>query len=309
MIEIRAQGAGELAAALGVSRSAFGDEGAAIAALVDDLQSSPAFCGQSWIAWDGDQPVGHVMLSRGWIDAVRRLVECPVLSPLSVVPSAQGRGIGRALVAHAVAAAGAAGAPAVVLEGDPQYYGRLGFEPAEARGVLRPSTAIPEPAFQWVRCEAYEPWMRGRFVYPDVFWRHDAVGLRDWRREHETGVEISTVTLGARDPVRLARFYGQLLGISVATDLDPAQDWIALRETNGWSLAIQLEPEQVAPVWPARAADQHMQAHLEIRVDDLQAGMLHALACGARLAEHQPQDDVRVMLDPEGHPFCLWVED
>lgn len=135
MIEIRAQGAGELAAALGVSRSAFGDEGAAIAALVDDLQSSPAFCGQSWIAWDGDQPVGHVMLSRGWIDAVRRLVECPVLSPLSVVPSAQGRGIGRALVAHAVAAAGAAGAPAVVLEGDPQYYGRLGFEPAEARGA------------------------------------------------------------------------------------------------------------------------------------------------------------------------------
>jgi hypothetical protein len=28
---------------------------------------------------------------------------------------------------------------------------------------------------------------------------------------------------------------------------------------------------------------------------------------GARLADVQPQDDVRVMLDPAGHPFCLYV--
>jgi hypothetical protein len=25
------------------------------------------------------------------------------------------------------------------------------------------------------------------------------------------------------------------------------------------------------------------------------------------LAEFQPQDDVRVYLDPAGHPFCLYV--
>lgn len=249
------------------------------------------------------------MLSRGWIDAVPRLVECPVLSPLSVVPSAQRRGIGRALIAHAVAAAERSGAPGVVLEGDPAYYGRLGFEPAEARGVRRPSTAIPEPAFQWVRCAAYEPWMRGRFVYPDVFWQHDAVGLRAWRREHATGAEISTVTMGARDPAALAHFYARLLGMPVPSEQESAQDWIALRETGGWSLAMQLEAEQMNAVWPAREGDQHMQVHLEIRVDDLQAGLIHALACGARLAEHQPQDDVRVMLDPEGHPFCLWIED
>ena len=28
---------------------------------------------------------------------------------------------------------------------------------------------------------------------------------------------------------------------------------------------------------------------------------------GATLAEFQPQDDVRVCLDPAGHPFCLFV--
>jgi hypothetical protein len=50
-----------------------------------------------------------------------------------------------------------------------------------------------------------------------------------------------------------------------------------------------------------------MMMHLEIRVDDLVAGVAHAVAVGATLPEHQPQDDVRVCLDPAGHPFCLFT--
>lgn len=33
----------------------------------------------------------------------------------------------------------------------------------------------------------------------------------------------------------------------------------------------------------------------------------HAQACGASLAAYQPQPDVRVYLDPAGHPFCLFL--
>ena len=304
-MQIRAQGEDELEDVLRVTRAAFGDDGPAIAALVADLQTSTAYRGQSWLAWEGDEPVGHVMLTRGWIDAVPRLVECPVLSPLSVVPSAQRNGVGRELVRYAVAAADAAGAPGVVLEGDPAYYGRLGFEPAARRGVLAPSTAIPDAAFQWVRCAAYEPWMRGRFVYPDTFWAHDSVGLRDWRAERSTGLAVTTVTLGARDVQGLADFYAALLGLErvVADD-----DWVALHDTGGWSIGIQEEPGQQPAVWPAGELDQHMQLHLEIRADDLAAGVAHALSCGARIAGPQRDPDVQVMLDPEGHPFCLWVE-
>ena len=47
--------------------------------------------------------------------------------------------------------------------------------------------------------------------------------------------------------------------------------------------------------------------HLDIRVDDLDAAGALAVAAGAVLAEHQPQDDVRVYLDPAGHPFCLFL--
>jgi hypothetical protein len=50
-----------------------------------------------------------------------------------------------------------------------------------------------------------------------------------------------------------------------------------------------------------------MMIHLDIEVRDLDAAGAHAQRLGATLAEFQPQKDVRVWLDPVGHPFCLWV--
>lgn len=307
-MEIREQRAEDLDEVLALTRLTFGDEGDDVAAIVRLQVEEPVYGSRGWIALDGDRIIGHVALTDGWIDAVRRLVSVPVLSPLTVHPQHQGSGIGGALIAYAVAAADAAGAPAVVLEGDPGYYSRHGFEATVDRGVLRPSTAIPEAAFQWVRLTAYEPWMRGRFVYPDLFWRCGAVGLRDQRAARATGVEVTTVTLGARDLLGLAQFYARLLGLPVPS-VEPEDDWVSIGGGEGWSLAIQLEPNQERATWPAAAGEQHMQIHLEIRADDLLAAQEHALACGATLASVQPQDDVRVMFDPEGHPFCLWVEE
>lgn len=307
-MEIREQRPEDLDEVVALTRLAFGDEGDEVAAIVRLQVEEPVYGSRGWIALDGDRIIGHVALTDGWIDAVRRLVSVPVLSPLTVHPQHQGSGIGGALIAYAVAAADAAGAPAVVLEGDPGYYSRHGFEATVDRGVLRPSTAIPEAAFQWVRLTAYEPWMRGRFVYPDLFWRCGAVGLRDQRAARATGVEVTTVTLGARDLLGLAQFYARLLGLPVPS-VEPEDDWVSIGGGEGWSLAIQLEPNQERATWPAAAGEQHMQIHLEIRADDLLAAQEHALACGATLASVQPQDDVRVMFDPEGHPFCLWVEE
>ncbi len=115
---------------------------------------------------------------------------------------------------------------------------------------------------------------------------------------------LSTTVLGARDVAGLAAFYRALLGWDV---VDDEPDWVTLRPPGGGTgLSIQEEPEQVAPVWPAGPGDQHMQAHLDIAVDDLAADVARALALGATLAAHQPQEDVRVLLDPAGHPFCLF---
>lgn len=127
----------------------------------------------------GNEVVGHVGVSHCWLDARRELVEVAMLSPLSTLPDRQSAGIGTALVAAAIEAARASGRPALFLEGSPAYYGSRGFERAGSYGLEPASRRTPEAAFQVVRFAAYADWMTGRLVYPDVWWRHDAAGLRD----------------------------------------------------------------------------------------------------------------------------------
>ncbi len=158
---------------------AFTDHGPEVAALVDALRQDHAR--GELVAEEDGVVVGHVLLSRSWVDAREALVEVLVLSPLSVHPDHQGRGTGTVLVAAAIAEAAASGAPAVFLEGSPAYYSSRGFEPATPRGFTRPSVRIPEPAFQVAVLEAHEGWMTGALVYCEPFWTHDCVGLRDPR--------------------------------------------------------------------------------------------------------------------------------
>ncbi len=116
---------------------------------------------------------------------------------------------------------------------------------------------------------------------------------------------LTAAVLGTPDPRGLARFYQRLLGWPLSTD-DP--EWATLRpEGGGAGLSFQLEEEHVPPTWPAGHGDQQMQLHLDLAVDDLEAAVQVAVEAGATVAAFQPQDDVRVLLDPAGHPFCLWV--
>jgi hypothetical protein len=51
-----------------------------------------------------------------------------------------------------------------------------------------------------------------------------------------------------------------------------------------------------------------MMMHLDIEVPDLERAVTAAVAAGATEARFPPQHTVRVMLDPAGHPFCLYVD-
>lgn len=176
-MEIRPEAAHERAGVRRVVAAAFGTPDVPV--LVDELTRSGS-ARVSLVAVEDRRLVGHVMLSRSWVDAPDKLVEVLVLSPLSVAPEAQGRGIGVALVRAALAAAREAGCAFVFLEGSPDYYSRLGFEPGSAHGFQRPSERIPGPAFQ-VAVLAADPAVTGRLVYCDAFWATDCVGLRGSR--------------------------------------------------------------------------------------------------------------------------------
>ena len=116
--------------------------------------------------------------------------------------------------------------------------------------------------------------------------------------------ELSTTVLDAPDARALAAFYRDLLGWQTMAD-EP--DWVMLRPADGGTgLSFQSEPAFVRPTWPSSTEHQQMQMHLDVYVSDMVAGTAKALALGAQLADWQPQEDVRVLLDPVGHPFCLF---
>jgi Glyoxalase-like domain len=118
--------------------------------------------------------------------------------------------------------------------------------------------------------------------------------------------DLRSTVLGTPDPRGLASFYRALLNWDV---IDESDEWVKLKprgNPDGTGLSFQLEERHVRPAWPAGEGEQQMQLHLDIGVEDLEAGEARALALGGVLASHQPQDDVRVLLDPAGHPFCLF---
>ncbi|MGO4598057.1 VOC family protein [Terrabacter sp. 2RAF25] len=115
------------------------------------------------------------------------------------------------------------------------------------------------------------------------------------------------VVLDAPRASDLAHFYQRLLGWTLYTD-EPDWATLAPSESRGYNLGFQTEPNFVRPVWPSRPGEPLMMVHLDIEVDDLEEAVAFAVGAGAEVATFQPQDDVRVMLDPAGHPFCLYVD-
>ena len=158
--------------------AAFADDGEQVARLWAEVEQSDALRA-SIVAEHGGQIVGHVGLSHAWLDARRELVDVWLLSPLSVLPAMQGRGIGARLLAAAIGEARSGGTPLLFLEGSPDYYGRRGFERASPHGFAPASVRMPDAAFQVVRFAGHEDWMTGQLIYREVWWRHDSAGLRD----------------------------------------------------------------------------------------------------------------------------------
>ena len=105
----------------------------------------------------------------------------------------------------------------------------------------------------------------------------------------------------------LAEFYHRLLGWPI-TDSGPRGGWFQLRPPeDGIGPTINIEEERAyqRPVWPGEVGRPVAVMHLDIGVDALDEAVAWAVSVGAELAEQQPQPDVRVMIDPHGHPFCF----
>jgi len=112
------------------------------------------------------------------------------------------------------------------------------------------------------------------------------------------------VVLDAPDAKALGQFYAAVFGWVLNAE-DPSFVTLDPGEGVGY-LAVQTSQGYVPPTWPNEPGRQQMQLHLDIEVDNLDEAVGAAVALGATQAAYQPQDDVRVLLDPAGHPFCLY---
>lgn len=119
------------------------------------------------------------------------------------------------------------------------------------------------------------------------------------------------VAIDCADAGPVARFYERLLGFELR-DFEPPS-WAQLWNPAG-GVHINVQGEtwyDEAPTWPEQADEQAKMLHFEVEVDDLEAAVATALEAGGTEASWQPPDRdperIRIMLDPAGHPLCLFL--
>jgi putative acetyltransferase len=168
-VVIRPELPGDHAAIDEVVRAAFAGHPDEVTLLVERIRASPSYVpALALVAEDASGVIAHVMLSFVPIEEASR-PELLILTPMSVRPDRQRRGIGSRLIRDLLGRTEAAGEPAVLVEGIPAYYPRFGFERASPLGFVAPYSSIPDDAFMVRKLPGYEPALAGRVVYPAAF--------------------------------------------------------------------------------------------------------------------------------------------
>src|SRR5574342_119208 len=116
--------------------------------------------------------------------------------------------------------------------------------------------------------------------------------------------KLKTVVIDAADIAGLSAFYTGLAGW---TQRYADDEWVTLTTDDGWRIGLQQVPDHVPPQWPG--SDHPQQAHLDLRVPDLEAATARATELGATLLRRN--ETWHTLADPAGHPFdlCLKADD
>lgn len=119
------------------------------------------------------------------------------------------------------------------------------------------------------------------------------------RREKSTAT-LAMVNIDSADPAGLARFYAAAFGWEVTY----SDDNYGMVEGDGIKIGFG-KIEKFRPAqWPDEGGTKRF--HLDLQVDDLDEAAERLCAIGATQPDFQPGDGRwRVLLDPDGQPFCL----
>lgn len=119
-------------------------------------------------------------------------------------------------------------------------------------------------------------------------------------------MRMGAIVLDSDNADLLAGFYQELLGWKQER---PDDEWIivASGDNTGTPLVFQQVDGYQRPVWPAEPNEQQQMLHLDFYVEagEFEKEVARAISLGAHPAATQLSNDWMVLLDPEGHPFCI----
>jgi predicted enzyme related to lactoylglutathione lyase len=128
-------------------------------------------------------------------------------------------------------------------------------------------------------------------------------------------IRLGGICLDCGDAEEMARFYSAVFGWeeTARDDVGSRQGgagWISMSGPDGGpGVSFQAERWYEPPVWPESPGHQTKMMHFEVGTNDLEAAIELVVRSGGQVAPRQPIDrdarELRVMLDPAGHPFCL----
>src|ERR1051325_4496770 len=98
-----------------------------------------------------------------------------------------------------------------------------------------------------------------------------------------------SIVIDCPDPDALAAFWATLLDWKT----EVKAEWVDIRADYGQCISFQKVEGYTAPKWPSQEVPQQM--HLDVVVDDLDAGEAAGLELGATTHEHQPGRTFRVV--------------
>lgn len=134
-VTVRAATSGDYRAIANILESAF--KGTEEVDLVDHLRQDDDVVLELVALVDGKTIVGHILFSRLKLAGPPDF-DVVALAPLAVAPEHQGKGVGTRLVRAAHERLASSGEVLSVVLGEPEYYGRFGYEHLRAAGFECP---------------------------------------------------------------------------------------------------------------------------------------------------------------------------
>ncbi|MDG0811069.1 GNAT family N-acetyltransferase [Cohnella rhizosphaerae] len=147
MVRIRTETNEDIDAVRQIHLAAFGgreDE----SRLADRIRESAGFVPELSLVAEADvRVVGHMLISKAELVDGQDATDTLVLAPIGVLPDAQGRGVGGALIREGIHRAEEMGYKLIFLIGHPSYYPRFGFKPAVDSGLVLMQFDVPDDVF------------------------------------------------------------------------------------------------------------------------------------------------------------------